>query len=72
MKTRNLTQSRAWNDPINHRIKSFSFCDFENKVRRSWCDFFWFSPPILDFKYSLDVEMSLTEVEIKWFEDWVV
>ena len=31
MKTRNLTQSRARNDPINHQIHSFSFCDFEDE-----------------------------------------
>ena len=31
MKTRNLTQSRARNDLINHRIHGFSFCDFEDK-----------------------------------------
>ena len=31
MKTRDLTQSRALNDPINCRIHGFSFCDFEDE-----------------------------------------
>ena len=31
MKTRNLTQSRARNDPINRRIHGFSFRNFEDE-----------------------------------------
>ena len=31
MKTRNLTQSHAQNDPINRRIHGFSFCDFKDE-----------------------------------------
>ena len=31
MKTRNLTQSRARNDPINRQINGFSFHNFEDK-----------------------------------------
>ena len=31
MKTRNQTQSSPRNDPINHRIHGFSFCDFEDE-----------------------------------------
>ena len=31
MKTRNLTQCRARNDPINHQIHGFSFRDFEDE-----------------------------------------
>ena len=31
MKTRNLTQSRAQNDPINRQIHGFSFPDFEDE-----------------------------------------
>ena len=31
MKTRNLTQSRAPNDPINRRIHRYSFRDFEDE-----------------------------------------
>ena len=69
MKTRNLTQSHAWNDPINRQIQCFSFRDFENEVRRSRCDFFRFFQPILDFKHSSDAKMSLEELKIKWFSD---
>ena len=65
MKTHNLTQSHAQNDPINCRLQGFSFRDLENKFERSRCDFFRFSPSILDFKYSSDAKMSLEEVEIK-------
>ena len=69
MKIHNLTQICVRNDPINHWIQGFSLRDFENEVRRSRCDFFLFSQSILDFKHSLDVKMSLDEVEIKWFSD---
>ena len=31
MKTHNLIQSRARNDPINRQIHGFSFCNFEDK-----------------------------------------
>ena len=31
MKTRNITQNRARNDPINRQIHGFSFRDFEDK-----------------------------------------
>ena len=31
MKTRNLTQSRARNDPINRQIHGYSFRDFEDE-----------------------------------------
>ena len=71
-KTYNLTQSQARNDPINLRIQGFSFCDFENEFWHSRDDFFWFSPPIIVFKHSSDAEMSHEEVEIKWFQDFVV
>ena len=33
MKTRNLTQSRTRNDPINHRIHGFWFRNFEDNNR---------------------------------------
>ena len=65
METRNLIQSHARNDSINRQIRGFSFCDFKNKVWRSRYDFFRFFQPILDFKHSLDAEMSLEELEIK-------
>ena len=67
MKTLNLTRSRARNDPINRWILGFSFRDFKNEVRHLRCDFFRFSQPILDFKCSLDAEMSLEEEEFKRF-----
>ena len=35
MKTRNLTQSRVRIDPIDPRIKGFSFCLFKDKIRHS-------------------------------------
>ena len=50
MKTLNLTQSHACNDPINRWIQGFPFRDFENEVRHSRSDFFQFAQPILDFK----------------------
>ena len=65
MKTHNLTRSHAQNDPINRWIQGFSFRDFENEVWRSRCDFFRFFQPILDFKHSSNIEMSLEELEIK-------
>ena len=68
-KTRNLTQSCARNDPIDCRIKGFLFCDFENKVRHSRSNFFQFSPQNLDFKHSMDAEMSLEEEESERFKD---
>ena len=30
MKTRNLTQSRTWNDLINRRVHGYLFHDFED------------------------------------------
>ena len=35
MKTHNLTQICARIDPIDHRIKGFLFCDFEEENRHS-------------------------------------
>ena len=69
MKTLNLTQSRARNDPINRQIQCFSFRDFKNEAWRSRYDFFQFSWPILDFKHSLDMKMSLEDEEFKRFLD---
>ena len=69
MKTRNPTQSRARNDPINRRIQRFSFRDFENKVWHSRCDFFWFPRSISEFKHSSDMETSQEDLEIKRFSD---
>ena len=63
----NLTRSRARNDQITRQIKGFSFCDFKNKAQHSREDLFLFSPQNLDFKHSLDMKMSLEEVENKRF-----
>ena len=54
MKTINPTRSRALNDPINRRIQGFSFFNF-----------FQLPQLILDFKHSLDAEMSLKDEELK-------
>ena len=67
MKKLNLSRIRAQNDPINRRIHGFSSRTFENEVRQWRCDFFQFYQPILDFKYSLDAEMSLEDEEFKRF-----
>ena len=67
MKTLNQIWIRARNDPINRRIQGFSFRDLKNEVRRRRCDFLRFSRPILNFKYSLDAEMSLEDEEFKIF-----
>ena len=69
MKARNLTQSHARYDPTNFWIQCFSFRNFENEFQRSRGDFFLFFQPILDFKHSSDMEMSLKEVEIKRLQD---
>ena len=68
----NLTWSRAQIDPIVHWIIGFSFRDYEDKIwhsRGNFSLFFWRN---LEFKYSLDVKMSLEEEEIKRFKGWVV
>ena len=69
MRSHNLTQSHTRNNPINCWIQGFSFRDFENKIQRLKCDFLLLFQPILDFKHSSNAEMSLEEVEIKWFSD---
>ena len=72
MKMHNLTQSHARIDPIDHWIKGFSFHDFEDIIWHSIGDFSLFFWRNVNFKHSLDAEMSLEEEEIKRFEDWVV
>ena len=69
MKTRNLTWSRAQSDLIDRRMKGFSFHNFENKIQHSRGDFSLFFRQNLDFKDSVDMEMSLEEQEIKRFKD---
>ena len=56
------------NDPIDHQIKRFLFCDFENKVRHSRGYFSLFSRRNLTFKHSLDVEIDVEEDERKRFK----
>ena len=56
MKTRNPTQSRARNGPINRRMHGYSFRDFEDKNLHSRCDFSLLPRSISDFKHSSDAE----------------
>ena len=69
MKTHNLTGNRARNDPIDHRIKGFSFHDFDDKIHHSRGDFSLFFQQNLDFKHSLEAKIDLEEEEIKRFKD---
>ena len=71
-KTQIQTQDRARNDPIDHLIKGFSFCDFENDRRHSKNNFTLFSPRNLTFKHPLDAEPNLEVKESKRFKDWDV
>ena len=64
MKTHNLTQSRAQNDPINSQMHGYSSRDLQDKHCHSGCDFSFSSGSIFDFKYSLDAETCQEEKEI--------
>ena len=71
-KTCNLTQHCARNDPINRRIKTFHFAFWKTTIQRSSYEFFhliWWN---IDFKHSLDAELSLKEDQNKRFKDFVV
>ena len=68
-KTHNLTQSRAQIDPIDCQIKGFSFRDFEAKIWHLIGNFSSFFRQNLDFRHSLDMEMSLEDEAIKRFKD---
>ena len=68
-KTHNLTQSHARNDPIDHRIEGFLFCNFEYKIKHSRGDFYLIFQQNLDFKHSLDAEIDLEEEEINRLKD---
>ena len=72
MKMHNLTWSCAWIDPNGCWIKGFLFREVEEKIWHSKGNFTLFFWQNLDFKYTLDAEMSLEEEEIKRFKDWVV
>ena len=69
MKKHNLTRSHTRINPINRQIKGFSFRKFKDKIRHLRGNFSLFFRQNLDFKYSLDMEMSLEEEEIKRFKD---
>ena len=60
-KTCNPTQNRARNDPINHRIKAFHSTFEKTKIWSSISKFFFIPWQNLDFKHSLDTEMSVEE-----------
>ena len=62
-KTCNVAQNRAQNDPIHCRIKAFHSAFWKTKIQSSSSKFFMFSQWNLDFKYSLDAEMTLEEEE---------
>ena len=67
--TRILTQDSTRNDPINRRIKGFSFRNFKDDRQHSRSEFSLFSPRNLTFKYSLDVKIDLEDEESKRFKD---
>ena len=69
-KTHNLTWNSAQNDPINFRIKGFSFHDFEDEFRHSRWDFSLFSERNLTFKHFLDTKINQEEEERKRFKEW--
>ena len=54
-----MTWNHAKNDPINRRIKVFHYEISKMEPRSSSGDFSPFSRPNLEFKHSLDEEMSL-------------
>ena len=65
MKTRNLTQIHARNDPINRRMHGYSFHDFEDRNWHSRCDFSLLPRSISDFKCSSDAKTCQEGKEIK-------
>ena len=69
MKTHNLTQSRARNDPINRWMHGYSFCDFEDENWHSRCDFSLLPQSISDFKHSSNAETCHEGKEIKRLSD---
>ena len=71
-KTWILTRDRAWNDPIDHQIKGFSFRNFKDNRRNSRSNFSLFSPQNITFKHFLNMESDLEKEEIKRFKDWDV
>ena len=72
MKTRNITQSRAHNDPINYQMHGYSFRDFWRWRWHSRCDFSLLPRSIFYFKHSSDVKMCQEKKEIEWRLNWGV
>ena len=68
-KTHNLTRDSDQNDPINHQIQGFSFCDFEDDHWRSRGKFSLFYQRNLTSNHSVNVEMSLEAIGSKRFKD---
>ena len=71
-KTRNLTQNHTWTDPIDRRIKEFSFLHFEDEFRHSRDDSPQFSLKNLTFKHFLDAKIDLWDEESKRINHWDV
>ena len=69
MKTHNLTLDSDRNDPINHRIQGFSFCDFEDDHRCSRDKFSLFDRRNLASNHFFEKEMSLEVIGSKRFKD---
>ena len=68
-KTYNLTKDNTQNDPIDLRIKGFSWCNFEDERwywRGEFSLFFWQN---LTFNQSLDEGLSLEDKEGERFKD---
>ena len=68
-KTRILTRDSTQNDPIDCRIKGFSFHDFKDNHHHLRNDFSLFFPQNLTFKHSLDAELDLEGKERERFKD---
>ena len=65
----NLTPDSDRNDPIDRRIKSFSFFDFEDDPRYSRGGFSLFFWQNLTFNPFIDTKICLEEEESKRFKD---
>ena len=61
-------QNHAQNDPIKIRIKDFLSTFQKIKIHNSSGEFFFLPGQKLDFKHSLDADLSLAEEENKIFE----
>ena len=69
MKTCNLTQIRARNDPINRRMHGYSFHNFEDKNWHSRYDLSLLPRSIFDFMHSSDTKTCQEGKEIKWLSN---